>query len=235
MGDRRMTFEFWINAERFYTFLLPYLGVALALGLIVLFFVLSYAGPKSKSKKYAWVVYGSSLAVVITYGVWGHIRYQDWLVENESITPGIRTHEMFMGFRSVEENEVIRLSRESASLGAYLSQSTLYDAETVSEPFDYKYLGSTENDVHYFEYEDERVIHVRGSVEFTGEATYLEGAEYHLVDEQFEEIGFINDHDIIFERVVINEQDAEEAPQEWAHVTQSIEDIFTEWHFGSQP
>lgn len=227
-----MTYEFWIRAERFYSVILPYLGIALALGLIVLFFVFTYAAPKSKTKKYGWIIYTGCVVAALLYGMWGHRQYQEWLIENEFVTPGTRTFERFMGFRREEDDEVVRLYRESSSLGDVLSQSTLYEAQTVVEPLEYRYLGSNENNVHYFEHDDERVIHIRGEADFTGEETYLEGAEYHLVDERFEEIGFLNDHDVMFERVIINEQEAEEAPQEWHHVTQPIEDIFTGWHFG---
>lgn len=148
-----MSVEFWVAAERFYTFTLPVLVLVLGIGFIVACFVFFYAPPGETIKRNTVVIALAVLVLAGGYTWWGHDRYADLLTVNESITPGIRTYRMLFGIENHEDREMVELSQESSRLGQYLAELDYYEAERVTLELEYDYIGN-QSDTHYFAIND---------------------------------------------------------------------------------
>jgi len=111
----------------------------------------------------------------------------------------------------------------------------MYEAEQVTIPFSYTYAGSQESN-HYFTYgdEDQYVFTLQGDINWTDGERELVGFEFRLVDERFEDIGFYNEPDIIFDSLSLPESEQQALSDIDTNGALSINDMIGGWNFGRQ-
>lgn len=228
-------YQNWMRAEQFYTFTMPLLLVILLFLAIVFVFAYSYMDPNKPHRSYVTKGYLSLIGVIVLYFVWGHVSYNYWVEQHEYITPGIRSHATILGIEISESPAIVRSYRRSGSLKENLLALDMYESETVSIPFTYTYAGSQENN-HYFTYgdEDQYVFTLQGDINWTDSERELVGLEFTLTDERFEDIGFYNEPDIIFDSLSLPESEQKELSDIDTNDALSINEMIGGWNFGRQ-
>lgn len=228
-----MTFEFVVEAEQFYTTTLPAIFIALMVLLFIVLFVFIYNSPKSKLFRYTMLFYLLCIVGSAIYGMWGHRQYSSWHDQSQYIHPGIRSFDFTLKMRSIEDPSLVQTLRKSTSLRHNLSHLEIYEDEIVTQPFDYDYLGQ-QGDRHYFAISEYNVFYVRIDVDTSPDPTYIEARRYRLTDERFEELGFYNEHELIVDRIVVNEEEYQNAANEWPLQARSIGEFDIGLNFGQQ-
>lgn len=228
-------YETWLKAEAFYTLTMPILVLVFLFLLIVYILAYSYTDPRKKARKIAT---RSFLILIIcsgSYFVWGHAKYNAWVEANEYINPGIREHTYIMGMKSPEDPSMVRVYRRSNALYKNVSALEMYTGEKVQRDFVYPYLGSR-GEVHYFAYGDEEqyAFTYRGDIEWTDDERVMNGWRFNLIDDQFEEIGFYNEFDIIFESIALKRDEQKELDAVNTAYVVTIEEMFAGWIFDMQ-
>lgn len=227
-------FEVWIEMERFYTFALPLLALIFLFLLLVYIFVYSYTQKGQLFRKWATGIFLTFLIASASYLVSGHIGNSHWLEQNNYITPGIRSHTYILGMQSDEDPELVRYFGQSGTLSERLSALDMYQAEEVSEPFPYTYIG-TRDRTHYFAFgENERfAFRIRGEVTWHAPESVIRGRRYQLTDERFTSIGFVQSDRITFESLSLAE--AEQEPDDLsAYQMVEVQNVYGSWIFSDQ-
>lgn len=227
-------FEKWVAAERFYTFSMPLVVIFMVIFIGVYLFVLIYTDRGTKASKVGNLIFFSLLLIAVVYSGAGHLSHRNWLSQNDYIHPGIRDRSMILGMETTEDPAIVNAYRRSATLGENLSSLDLYDSELVTRSFPYDYIGSRGNQ-HYFTYgeSDDFVFRMDGLVYFSEDENELIGYEYRLTDERFEEIGFYNEHHVIFEALYLTEEE-KEVDTSLAQSPESVTNMIGGWLFGRQ-
>ncbi|SFC61137.1 hypothetical protein SAMN04488102_11325 [Alkalibacterium subtropicum] len=228
-------YAYWMRAEQFYTFTMPLIVMVLLFLAIVFVFAYSYTDPKKPARKYVTRGYLGLIGLCALYFIWGHLTYDHWVEQNEYITPGIRPYQTIVGIRTSEDPSIVRAYRRSDTLKENLLALDMYEAERVTRPFDYTYAGSMGN-THYFTYgdEDQYVFALQGEINWTESERELIGYEFSLTDERFEDIGFYNAPDIIFDSLSLPKSERKELADIDTNDALSINDMIGDWNFGRQ-
>lgn len=194
-----MSVEFWRNAERFYEFWFIIISMLLLTSVIVIIFVATYARKKNRIK-YSLIMIGLSMIFAIT-GFLGHVHYHLYLEQASYINPLIRDREPrmmgYIGYGASEENHYTQLNDLDS-----LRELVLYEEERVTEPL--IYLGHGEY-FHYFKRSNGQLFKQNRHIEFaeTAQQTQLIGSRFSLKDESFQEIGFKNPENTMFEYIIV--------------------------------
>lgn len=228
-------YSLWIKAEQFYTFTMPLIIIILLFSVVIYVFIYSYADPNKPMRKYLSRGYIGLILASLLYFVWGHFTYNYWVEQNEYITPGIRSYQTILGIETSEDPSIVRAYRRSNSLKDNLLALDMYVAERVSTPFNYTYAGSQEAN-HYFTYgdEDQYVFKLQGDINWTDNDRELVGYEFRLTDDRFEDIGFYNEPDIIFDSLSLPESEQRDLADIDTFEAISITEMIGGWNFGRQ-
>lgn len=228
-------YEAWLKAEAFYTLTMPILIVIGLILLIVYILIYSYTEPKKKARQVANKSFMVLVLLCVGYFVWGHTRYNDWIAQNDYINPGVREFNYVLGMQSNEDPSMVRLYRRSDSLPENLAALEMYEGDQITRPFSYPYLGF-EGGLHYFAYgkEEEYAFTYQGDIQWTEEERAIHGWQYKLVDDRFEQIGFVNEFDIIFDTISLPESEQGELDSLDTTYIVPIEEMYGGWIFGRQ-
>lgn len=228
-------YSFWMKAERFYTFTMPLIIIILLFLVVAYVFVYSYADPNKPLRKYVTWGYLGLILISGLYFVWGQFTYDRWVEQNEYITPGIRSQSSILGIKTYEDPAIVKVYRRSNSLKENLLALDMYEAEKVSTPFPYTYAGSQEAN-HYFTYgdEDQFVFKMQGELNWTEDERELVGFEFRLTDERFEDIGFYNEPDTIFDSLSLPESEKRALTDLDIYDAIPITEMISGWNFGRQ-
>ena len=228
-------FEEWMAAERFYTFFMPLVVLIMVLTISVYMFVLIYTERGTKASKVGSLIFFSLLVIAVGYSAVGHLTHRTWLSQNDYIHPGIRDRATIIGFETSEDPAIVNAYRRSATLGENLGNLDMYDSERVTRSFPYEYIGSLGGDQHYFTYgeTDEFVFRMDGQVYWSEEEDMLVGHEYRLTDERFEDIGFYNEHQVIFDALYLTVEE-KEVDTDLTHSPETVTNMIGGWLFGRQ-
>lgn len=229
-------YSFWVNAERFYTFIMPVIVLMLLFLVVVYIFIYSYADPRRPFRKKITRGYLGLILVSLLYFAWGHFTYNEWVNQNEYINPGIRSHASILGIETSEDPSIVRAYRRSNSLKENLLALSMYEATEVTRPFPYDYAGSTESN-HYFTYGDENqyIFKMQGEINWTDDERELVGYEFRLTDDRFVDLGFYNEPDTIFDSLSLPESEQKELSDAIdVNEAISIMEMIPGWNFGRQ-
>lgn len=223
-----MSVEFWTNAERFYELWFAVISILILICGIAVLFMLIYAR-KGKKKRKILITLGIA-GVLGVIGLVGHNRYQPYLEQAAHSNPLIRDREPTMTgynfYGKYEENYYSQLNDLES-----LRNMVLYEEERVTEPV--TYLGQGQF-FHYFEQSDGDIFKQSRGIEFSEEAeqTQLVGSRFTLIDEEFQEIGFKNPKNIMFDylEIPMSEQHKTYEPEYDPHIP-STEETFRQWNF----
>lgn len=223
-----MTIEFWTSAERFYELWFFIFSLLFLFIVIVFLFALTYTSKNNRIK----VITGlTSLLVAIgLIGLYGHLHYHPYLEQASYTNPLIRDREprlhMYIPYSQTEQMMFEQLNDLKS-----LRKMVLYKEEKVAESI--TYLGKDTN-YYYFEHEDGQLFKETFDIEFREDVdqAYLKGSLFFLEDKMFEEIGFKNPRNIMYDKIVIplNEQERIFNTEEEDFISRS-EEVFHHWNF----
>lgn len=227
-------FEEWMAAERFYTLFMPLVVIFMVLFISAYLFVLIYTNRGTKANKIGHLIFFSLLLIAVGYGFFGHLSHQNWLSQNDYIHPGVRERSTILGYETSEDPAIVNAYRRSATLGDNLAGLEMYESEEVTRSFPYEYIGSR-GDQHFFTYgeSEEFVFRMDGLVYWSEEEDMLVGQEYRLTDERFIDIGFYNEHQVIFEALYLTEEE-KEVDTELTQSPENVSNMIGGWLFGRQ-
>lgn len=227
-------FEEWMAAERFYTFFIPLVVIFMVLFVSVYIFVLIYTEKGTKASKIGNRIFFSLLILAVAYSAVGHLTHRGWLSQNEYIHPGVRDRATILGLETTEDPAIVNAYRRSATLGENLTALDMYESARVTRGFHYDYIGSRDNQ-HYFTYgeTDEFIFRMDGEVNWSEDENRLIGNEYRLTDERFLDIGFYNEHQVIFEVLHLTEEE-KEVETDMTQSPESVTNMIGGWLFGRQ-
>lgn len=194
-----MSFEFWTNAEQFYSFWIIVISVLVLFSVIVLIFVFTYAKRENRTKVSLSIV--SFTVVIAAINIFLHMHYRPYLDQAGLINPLIRDREpSFIGYTYYGSSEEGFYSNFNDLES--LRKSVLYKEERVSQSVTYLGVGDY---FHYFTRPDGEIFKQSRDVVFNEDAsqTQLVGSQFTLVDETFKEIGFKNPENAMFEYLEI--------------------------------
>lgn len=227
-GITEMSVEFWNSAERFYELWFIVLGVIAFLFLMTILFVWMYAR-KEKRKRYTLISL-LGIGAVAAIGVGGHLKYQPYLEEASHVNPLIRDREPTMTgyvyYGQYERNFFSQLNDLES-----LRDMSLYEEERVTEPV--TYLGAGDY-FHYFERSNGEVFKQNRLVEFIEESTQaqLVGSRFQLRDDAFQEIGFQNPKNVMFEYIEVPaSEEGKTYEPEYDPAIPTAEERFHQWNF----
>lgn len=223
-----MTLEFWLQAEQFYYFWIWLIGALLAVSLIVAIFTKSY-GNEKKGKTLNRVLSLFAL-VLVGAGLFGHLRYRDYLPQETYLTPLTRDRvPRFAGYNYHSQTEEMIYIRHNDHEN--LQNLAMYEGTSVEEPI--VYLGKSGND-HYFETSEgarfrknERHVRFSDSVERAS----IVGNTFLIKDDSFKYIGFKNPANVMFSHIEIPTAQRVELENELGEGIQKTEEIFRNWNF----
>lgn len=223
-----MTIEFWTSAERFYELWFFVLSLLFLLIVIIFLFALTYTSKNNRIKVITWMT--SSLVAVGLVGLYGHSNHYPYLEQASYINPLIRDREprlhMYIPYSQTEQTMFEQLNDIES-----LQKMVLYEEEKVAEPI--TFLGQDTN-YHYFKHEDGQLFKETFDIEFREDVdqAYLKGSLFFLEDKMFEEIGFKNPRNIMYDKIVIplNEQERIFNTEEEDFISRS-EEVFHHWNF----
>ena len=223
-----MTIEFWTSAERFYELWFFIFSLLFLFIVIVFLFALTYTSKNNRIK----VITGlTSLLVAIgLIGLYGRSNHYPYLEQASYINPLIRDREprlhTYIPYSQTEQTMFEQLNDIES-----LQKMVLYEEEKVAEPI--TFLGQDTN-YHYFKHEDGQLFKETFDIEFREDVdqAYLKGSLFFLEDKMFEEIGFKNPRNIMYDKIVIplNEQERIFNTEEEDFISRS-EEVFHHWNF----
>ncbi|MDZ7835486.1 MAG: hypothetical protein U5K84_09420 [Alkalibacterium sp.] len=230
-----MLFSDWIDAERFYTFIIPSILVIFLIMLLFYVIVFTYLKKGTKLRKNVNAALLVLMFASVLYFIGGHINYRYWVEQNDYINPGIREYSYLFGIRNEEEPETVEIYKNSDELYSNLSSLNMYESHQISQSFDYTYYGS-QSGTHYFLFgeEEEYVFRIRGEINWTGGHKEMTGQVFHLSDDRYQDIGFIPEFNTIFESVSLPENEQREIGSLKEYQVVEIEDVFSDWVFSNQ-
>jgi len=223
-----MSVEFWRNAELFYEFCFFIISVLLLISVIVMIFVVTYAR-KENRKKYILVMVGVTMIFAIT-GFLGHVRYRPYLNQASYISPLIRDREptmtTYVAYGATEEDYYSQFNDLDS-----LRNLVLYEEEQITEPV--FYLGHGDY-FHYFKRSDGQLFKQNRHIEFAEKTqqTQLIGSRFFLKDESFQDIGFKNPENTMFDYIKIpaSEQGKSYVPEDGSQIPRVEEEVH-QWNF----
>lgn len=223
-----MSPEFWLQAERFYEFWLMLIIAIIVILLSML--ILAYTYTRKENRKKLVVGMLSIAAVFGLIGFVGHTRYSSYLGPATHVNPLMRDRvPTFTGYTYVGRNELGYYTNLN-DLEA-LREMPIYEEKPVIETV--AYLGEGKH-THYFEHENGLRFRFRRTLDFSDEVdeAKLTGSRFYLKDEAFEEIGFINPENIMFDRIIVpsSEEGKTFTPENEADFMQ-IENVIDDWNF----
>lgn len=228
-------YEFWIEAERFYTFTMPVVMIAYVflIGLIIL--VYTYAERIKLRRRVTTVTIATATILAAVYFAVGHFQYRNWIQQNEFIHPGIREHSYILGIRTDEDSALVRQFRRSSNIYNQMTELDMYESKPVEEDFPYAYLGSRDS-THYFSFgEDEQfAFRIRGELSWTDERREISGTQFSLTDDRFDSIGFVPQSAPIFETLYLPEDEQRELTNLSDYQLVSVSRLYAEWIFPNQ-
>lgn len=171
----------------------------------------------------------------MVYFVFGHLRYNYWIEQNDYINPGIRSSQTILGIETSEDPSIVKTYRRSGTLKENLKALKMYESKKVSIPFSYDYAGSNENN-HYFTYgkNSQYVFILQGKINWTKKKRELVGFEFSLTDERFKDIGFYSEPNIIFDSLSLPETEQRVLADIDVNDALSINEMISGWNFGRQ-
>lgn len=224
-----MTLEYWVSAEKWY-----HLWAPLSLGsifLLILIAVFSFYKRHTKIGKSLFVfslliVSGIALVTVIN-----NRKFQAYLEPVRHVTPLIRQmqYKPFTGYEPLTRQTIEAYTRYHDVEG--IKATGLYQEEWVSEPV--RFLGKKQRHF-YFEKDGIEFKQYEASVVFDPEAkeTAAIGTTYHLVNPDFETIGFSDTPYVFYDHLVIAEKDyKKEYEPEDEYLVPTLEEILRTWTF----
>lgn len=228
-------YEFWIEAERFYTFTMPIIIISyiVLIGLIIL--VYTYADRIKLRRRVTTIILMTATLLSAGYFVFGHIQYREWVHQNEFIHPGIRDHSYILGIQTDEDTALVRQFRRSSNIYGQMTALDMYEASFLAVDFPYTYLGSRDT-THYFSFgeEEQFAFRIRGELIWTEDRRELAGIEFHLTDDRFESIGFVPQSAPILEAVYLPEKEQTELVNLSDYQLVSVSRLYAEWIFPNQ-
>lgn len=200
-----MSVEFWLAAESFYNTTMVAVAVIILLLVMLTSMILGYSKSQYKKKIAAGggiLILGLSIWLVV-----GHLRYNEFIEVNDHVTPLVRDRQKKFGdytYRSEDDMQYFGKLHDPESVRAL----EMYREETVTEPV--IYVGKDEN-FYYFEQEEE-LFKQRVNVVFDADAekTEMVGSAFRLIDESFFEIGFRNPPYVMYDHIVVNQEEDNE-------------------------
>ncbi|MCC5894013.1 MAG: hypothetical protein JJU16_00995 [Alkalibacterium sp.] len=228
-------YSFWMDAERFYTFTMPIVVIVLLVMAFVYVFVMSYTEKDQQSRGVITGWFGLMLLISLGYFIYGHLEYNAWVEQNDYIHPGIRKHSYILGIQTDEDDQLVQAFQRASSLYGNLTELDMYEAEKVTLPFSYEYLGSQE-DTHYFSFgeDDQYAFRIRTSVNWTEDVREIQGWRFKLTDDRFEPIGFTREFDFFFDSLYLPADEQRELQDLSGFQMISTGDMFSGWIFGDQ-
>ena len=226
-------FEFWLEAEQFYTTTLPVLSIVLLIVIGSMLFVLFYTHKGSKFRKR----FGGLLLFVLVgglgYSVWQHANYHHWLQQADLITPGIRAERKIFGSARPVSPEIVELNRD-VNLSNQFRALDMYQEQKAEREISNLYLGSSGMN-HYFAIGDEGEYAFRytGKVEYTDRNSYVSGSVFVLKDHRFESLSFIAESAHYLETFYINREDAGKVTGELPRQIVPISEVILNWVFSN--
>jgi len=204
------------------------ISVLLLISVIVMIFVVTYA-KKENRIKYILIMVGVTM-IFATTGFLGHVRYRPYLNQANYISPLIRDREptmtTYVAYGATEEDYYSQFNDLDG-----LRNLVLYEEEQVTEPVVYLRHGDY---FHYFERSDEQLFKQNRHIEFveTAQETQLIGSRFFLNDESFQEIGFKNPENTMFDyiKIPVSEQGKIYEPEDSSQIPRVEEEVH-EWNF----
>lgn len=229
-------YEFWIEAERFYTLIMPAVIIAYVflIGLIIL--VYAYAERIKLRRRVTSIIILTATLLAAGYFAFGHFQYREWIQQNEFIHPGIREYSYIFGIRTDEDRGLVRLFRRSSNIYTQMTELDMYESDPLEIEFPYTYLGSRDS-THYFSFgEDEQfAFRIRGELSWTeDDRREMTGTEFYLTDDRFESIGFVPQSAPIFETLYLPEEEQRELSNLSDYQLVSVSRLYAEWIFPNQ-
>ena len=223
-----MSVEFWVAAETFYNTTMVAVAVIILLLVMLTSMILGYSKSQYKKK----IAAGGGI-LILGLSIWlvaGHLKYNEFIEVNDHVTPLVRDRQKKFGdynYRSEDDMQYFGKLHDPESVRAL----EMYREETVTEPV--TYVGKDEN-FYYFEQEDE-LFKQRVNIVFDADAekTEMVGSAFQLIDESFFEIGFRNPPYVMYDHIVVNqEEDSELIEVENDSFVDTAEEHFSKtWSF----
>lgn len=137
--------------------------------------------------------------------------------------------------KNVEEPQIVKSLGRSNRLYANLSELKMYGRTTVTQPFNHDYVGSRGND-HYFSFGDNNqyVYRIRGEINWDSENSEIRGTKFSLTDKRFQDLGFIDDFDVVFDALDVPYELKDEVDIKDNQRILSIDDVYGNWIFSEQ-
>lgn len=199
-----MTIDFWIAAEKWYE---SYAGILFGV-IVFIVYMMTFAFTRRKTKggkkflKWAGGIVAILLAVLLING----IRYRPFLAIYEHVTPTIRDLEytVLQGYQPISSSR--RAAYSQVHDPESIEATGLYEKKVRTVPL--TYLGK-EGRHHYFSFGEFIFRQYETSVVFDSSAsqTQIEGSLYELINREYEEIGFHDTIFVMYDRIVIAEED----------------------------
>lgn len=224
-----MTVDFWVAAEKWFE---SYAGILFGV-IIFIAYIMTFALTRRKTKmgKRILKIGGSILAVLLLVLLINNIRYRPFLDIYDYVTPTIRDQEytVLQGYQPVSASRRAAYSRLHNPEA--IEATGFYEKKVITEPL--TYLGQ-EGRHYYFTYADRIFRQYETSVVFDSSAaqTQIEGSSYELINREFEEIGFHDTIFVLYDRIVIAEEDTGKTyePEDRVIIPNSSK-IFPHWVF----
>lgn len=200
-----MSVDYWVEAETFYNTTM--VAVAVVILLLAMLSGMIYFYSKSPHKKKI-AASGGILTLILGLGlVAGHLKYQDFLAVNEHVTPLVRDRQkafLDYTYRSEDDMDYFAKLHDPESVRAL----EMYQEEAVTEPV--SYVGK--DDLFYYFEQDGELFKQRSNVVFDAnvEAAQMVGSTFALKNEAFFDIGFRNPPYILFDHIVVNQEEEAE-------------------------
>lgn len=224
-----MTLEYFISAEKWYHLWAPFLlGSIFLLILIAIFSIYKWHTKIGKSLFMFSILVISGMVLVTTIN---NRKYYAYLEPAGHITPLIRQmqYKPFQGYEPLTRQTIEAYTRYHDVEG--IKATGLYQEEWVSEPV--TFLGKKQR---HFYFEKDGIVfkQYEASVFFDPKSkeTAVIGTTYHLVNPDFEAIGFSDTPYVFYDHLVIAERDNKKQYEpEDEYLVPTLEDILWTWTF----
>lgn len=223
-----MSLEFWLHAERFYE---SWLTILVSLIIVILItMILSYTYIRKENRKKILSAFTVVAVILGLIALGRHVRYASYLEQAMHVNPLIRDRTpAFIDYTYFSRNELSFYTGLN-DLEA-LREMTLYEEELVEE--EVEYLGEGKH-THYFEHDNGLQFRFNRTLVFSDEVDQakLVGARFYLADDAFQEIGFMNPENVMFEHIIVpvSEEGKTFTPEDERDFMR-IENVLDGWNF----